>query len=89
MDAVHPLSSPMVLRSLDLKKDEFRPCDEGEDCLGPNTPYLIAIGALMYFDSCSRLDFAFVVNYWLGVVLSPQNGKGKVSITYNAIPQRT
>ena len=25
----HSLSSPMVVRSLDIKKDEFRPCDEG------------------------------------------------------------
>ena len=34
MDAAHPLSSPMVVRSLDPKKDEFRPCDEGGGMFG-------------------------------------------------------
>ena len=46
MDMTHPLSFPMVVRSMDLK-DEFRPCDESEKCLGLETPYLAAIGALM------------------------------------------
>jgi hypothetical protein len=62
MDAAHPLSSPMVVRSLDPEKDEFRPCDEGETCLGPETPYLAAISALMYLANCTRPDIAFVVN---------------------------
>ena len=26
MDKAHPLSSPMVVRSLDVEKDSFRPC---------------------------------------------------------------
>ena len=29
MDKVHPLSSPMVVRSLDVKKDPFRLCKKG------------------------------------------------------------
>ena len=62
MDATHPLSSSMVLRSLELKKDEFGPCDEGDGCLGPVAAYLIAIVALMYFGSYNKPDFAFVVN---------------------------
>jgi hypothetical protein len=61
MDAAHPLSSPMVVPSLDPKKYEFRPCDEGEKCLGPKTPYLAAIGALMNLANCTRPDIAFVV----------------------------
>ena len=52
----------MVVRSLDLKKDEFRPYDEGEKCLGPKTPYLMAIGSLMYLANCTRPDIAFDVN---------------------------
>ncbi|RVW88735.1 Retrovirus-related Pol polyprotein from transposon TNT 1-94 [Vitis vinifera] len=28
MDKAHPLSSPMVVRSLDVKKDPFRPCEK-------------------------------------------------------------
>ena len=30
MDKAHPLSSPMVVRSLDVKKDSFRPCENGK-----------------------------------------------------------
>lgn len=48
MDKAHPLSSPMVVRSLDVKKDSFRPCEKDEELLGPEVPYLSAIGALMY-----------------------------------------
>ncbi len=62
MDAAHPLSSPMVVRSLDSEKDEFRPCDEGEKCLEPETAYLAAIGALMYLANCTRPNIAFAVN---------------------------
>ncbi|KAL0712967.1 hypothetical protein Bca4012_019945 [Brassica carinata] len=44
----HPLSSPMVVRSLGLDTDPFRPKMDGEDVLGPEVPYLSAIGALMF-----------------------------------------
>jgi hypothetical protein len=30
MDKAHPLSTPMVVRSLDVKKDPFRPQEDGE-----------------------------------------------------------
>ena len=33
MDKAHPLSSPMVVRSLDVKNDPFHPCENGEDYL--------------------------------------------------------
>ena len=62
MDKAHPLSSPMVVRSLDLKNDPFRPCEKGEELLGPEVPYLSAIGALMYLANCTRPDIAFSVN---------------------------
>ena len=62
MDKAHPLSSPMVVRSLDVKKDSFRPCEKGEELLGPEVPYLSAICALMYLANCTRPDIAFSVN---------------------------
>ena len=33
MDKAHPLSSQMVVRSLDVKKDPFRPYEKSEDYL--------------------------------------------------------
>ena len=47
MDKAHPLSSLMIVRSLDVKKDSFRPCKKNEELLGPEIPYLSAIGVLM------------------------------------------
>ena len=48
MNEAHPLTSLMVVCSLDVKKDPFRPCKKGEKLLGPKVPYLSAIRALMY-----------------------------------------
>ena len=62
MDNVHPLNSPMVVRSLEVDKDPFRPKEENEKLLGPEIPYLSAIGALMYLANCTRPDIAFLVN---------------------------
>jgi hypothetical protein len=78
MDKAHPLSSPMVVRSLDVKKDLFRP-REDEETLGFGVPYLSAIGALLYLTNCTRPNIAFPVNllvrhssaptrrHWIGV----------------------
>ena len=38
MDKAHPFSSPMIVRSLDVKNDQFRPCENGEELLGPEVP---------------------------------------------------
>ena len=62
MDKAHPLSSPMVVRSLDVKNDPFRPCEKSEELLSPEVPYLSAIGALMYLANCTRPDIVFSVN---------------------------
>ena len=62
MNEAHPLTSPMVVHSLDVKNDPFRPCEKGEELLGPEVPYLSAIGALMYLATCTYLDIAFPVN---------------------------
>jgi len=52
----------MVVRSLDIEKDPFRPREEGDEILGAKVPYLSAIGALMYFANNTWPDIAFVVN---------------------------
>ena len=62
MDKAHPLSTPMVVRSLDVSKDPFRPREENKELLGPKVPYLSAIGALMYLANCTRPDISFAVN---------------------------
>ena len=61
MDKAHPLNTPMVVRSLDPTKDPFRPKEDDEEMLGPEVPYLSAIGALMYLANCTRPDIAFAV----------------------------
>ena len=52
----------MVVRSLNPQKDQFHPRESDEEILGPEVPYLNAIGALMYLAQCTRLNIAFVVN---------------------------
>ncbi|KAL5537455.1 hypothetical protein UlMin_045611 [Ulmus minor] len=52
----------MVVRSLNVEKDPFRPCEDNEEIVGPEVPYLSAIGALMYLANCTRPYIAFAVN---------------------------
>ena len=79
MDKSYPINTPMVVRSLDVEKDPFRPQEEEEEILGPYVPYLSAVGALMYLANSTWLDIAFAVNllarhsaeptkrHWVGV----------------------
>ena len=46
MDKAHPLSSAMVVHSLDAKNDSFRPCEKCEELFDPEVPCLSAISAL-------------------------------------------
>ena len=62
MDKAHPLSTPMVVRSLEVSKDPFRPQEENGEPLGPEVPYITAIGALMYLANATRPDITFSVN---------------------------
>ena len=52
----------MVVRSLEPHKDPFRSKEPDEEILGPEIPYLNAIGALMYLAQCTRPDIAFAIN---------------------------
>ena len=63
MDKAHPLSSPTVVLSLDVKNDSFHPCKKDEELFGPEVPYLSAIGALMYLANCISPDIAFLSIY--------------------------
>ena len=79
MDMAYPLSTPTVVRSLDIKKDPYYLIEENEEVLGPEVPYLSAIGALMYLAQCTRPDIAFSMNllarysfaptkrHWIGI----------------------
>jgi Reverse transcriptase (RNA-dependent DNA polymerase) len=49
MDKTHPLSTPMVVRSLDVKKDPYIPRENNEKTLDPEVPYLSTIDG---FDVC-------------------------------------
>ena len=97
MDKAHPLSSPMVIRSLNVKNDQFHPCEKGEELLGPEVPYLSDIGALMYLAYCTRPDIAFSVNllaryssaptrrHWKGIqhILRYLSGTTNMSLFYS------
>ncbi|XP_070668389.1 secreted RxLR effector protein 161-like [Malus domestica] len=52
----------MVIRTLDAKRDPFRPNEDVEEILEPEVPYLSAIGALLYLAQCTRPDISFIVN---------------------------
>ena len=47
-DKAKPSSTPMVIRTLDAKRDPLRPKEDEEEILEPEVPYLSAIGALLY-----------------------------------------
>ena len=71
MNEANPLTSSMVFHSLYVKKDQFRPCEKGEELLGPKVPYLSDIGALMYLATCTSPDIAFPVNLLTRYSFSP------------------
>jgi hypothetical protein len=63
IDKLYLIKTPMVVRSLDVEKDPFRPREEEEEeILGLHVPYLSVVGALMYLANSTRPDTAFAVN---------------------------
>jgi hypothetical protein len=97
MDKSYPTKTPIVVRSIDIEKDPFRPPDEEEEILGPHVPYLSAVEALIYLTNRTRPDIAFAVNFvarhsakptkrhWVGVktVLRYLNGTRDLGLFYS------
>ena len=52
----------MIVHSLDVKNDPFRPCENSEELRGPEVSYLNVIGALIYLANCTHPDIAFSFN---------------------------
>ena len=71
MDKAHPLSTPMVGWSLNVKKDPFRPQEDDKETLCPEVPYLSAIGGLMYLAKYTQLDITFAVNLLVRYSFAP------------------
>ena len=61
----------MVVRLLELSKDPFQPKEKNEELLGPEVPYVSAIGALMYLANYTRPDIAFSVNLFVRYSSAP------------------
>ncbi|KAM2721085.1 hypothetical protein EV2_042199 [Malus domestica] len=61
-DKAKPSSTPMVVRTIDAKRDPFHPNEDEEEILEPEVPYLSAIGALLYLAQCTRPNISFAVN---------------------------
>ncbi|KAL9165045.1 hypothetical protein ABFS82_06G145300 [Erythranthe guttata] len=74
MENSNSLSTPIVVRNLDPQMDPFRPKEFSEEILGPEVPYLNAIGALMYLAQCTRPDIAFAVNVLVRYSFDPTRG---------------
>ena len=47
MDKSHPLSSLMIVHSLEVKNDFFCPKEDNAELLSPKVPYYSVIGAPM------------------------------------------
>ena len=62
MDKANSLGTPMVIRSLNVKKNTFYTREDNEEVLGHEVSYLSAIGALMCLTNYTRLDIAFATN---------------------------
>lgn len=57
----YPLSTPMVGRS-NQGDDPYRPCEEEEEPLSEQYPYLAAVGGLLYLATSTRPDIAFAIS---------------------------
>ena len=55
IDNAHFLSTPTIGRSIDVKRDSFRPQEDDEETFGLEVPYLSAIDALMYLANYTQL----------------------------------
>ena len=74
MDKAYPLSSLMVVPSLDVKNDLFPSYEKGEKLLGPEVPYLSAIVTLIYLTNCTMSDIVVSVNLLAKYSSTPTQG---------------
>ena len=60
MNKSHEHSTPMVVKSLEVDKDPYKPKEDNEDILGPEVPYLSALLKhlfILQITSCLILHF--------------------------------
>jgi hypothetical protein len=62
MDKSYPSKTSMAVRSIDMKKDPFRPYEDGEEILGPKVLYLSVIGVIMYLANCTMPDISIGIS---------------------------
>ena len=62
MEKAYPLSTLMIVQSLESHKDLFHPKEPNEEILGHEVPYLNVIRALMHLAQCTRSNITFAVN---------------------------
>ncbi|GJS81989.1 hypothetical protein Tco_0748530 [Tanacetum coccineum] len=52
----------MVVRTLNVEKDHFRPINDDDEIPGIEVPFLSVMGALLFLSSHTRLDISFPLN---------------------------
>ena len=71
MDESHPLSSLMIIHSLEVKNDIFCPKEDNEELFGLKVPYYSVIGAPVNLTNYIKLDIAFLVNLLVRYSFAP------------------
>ena len=71
MDKSHPLSSLMIVHSLEMKKDRFYPKEDNEELLSPKTPYYSVVGAPLNLANYTQPYIAFLVNLLVRYSFAP------------------
>ena len=61
-DKAKPLSTLMIVRILDVQRDQLCPKNDNEEVLKPKVSYLNAICALLYLAQCTIPDISFAMN---------------------------
>ena len=82
MDKSHPLSSLIIVHSLEMENDLFCPKEDNEELLGPEVPYYSVIGALMNLANYTRPNIAFLVNLLVRYSFASTQKLGIKSIMY-------
>ncbi|XP_068323249.1 secreted RxLR effector protein 161-like [Pyrus communis] len=72
----------MVFRTLNAKRDFFRPKEDEEKILEHEIPYLSVIGSLLYLAQCTRPNISFAVNLLARYNNTPTPSTGMVLKTF-------